>query len=361
MIRGRRSRARSLELGFVLALGLSFAIAVYLRFESGLFLISDRPDLRAYAGLGVISMAAWGALAARLWLSKAIIDDRDSSLWTLRLVLANTGTLTIVAAGAFFWRGYSFSRLTVILAWLTFSIMGALLAVAARRWATRRSGPDGQEAELKPLPLTDSFDYEVAKRGFDIVGAALLLIAAAPLLAAWYLWAALSSAGPVMIRQERIGRQGRRFDLLKLRTLPQETLATADRDWSVQATSSAMSFVRRMGLDELPQLWNVLRGEMSLVGPRPERPYFVERFSEALPHYPARHHAHAGLTGWAQVNGLRGDTSIAERLEYDLHYLRHWSLGLDTWILFMTVWAVVRDAFAAEDLRERALEMTNRS
>lgn len=144
--------------------------------------------------------------------------------------------------------------------------------------------------------------------------------------------------------------------MLKLRTLPQEALATADRDWSVPATSRSMSFVRRAGLDELPQLWNVLRGEMSLVGPRPERPYFAQRFTEALPNYAARHHVHAGLTGWAQVNGLRGDSSIARRLEYDLHYLRQWSLGLDAWILLMTGWALVRDLFNTKGLVEGALK-----
>ena len=334
----------------MLALGLSFAIAVYLRFESGLFLISDRSDLRAYAAFGVFSAAVWAALASRLSLSTAIVDDRASRLWPLRFILANIGTLTIVSPAAFFWRGYSFS-LTIVLAWLTFSILGILLAFAARRWATRRLA-----FETLPFDPARSFDYDVAKRGFDVIGAALLLIAAAPLLAAWYVCAVFSSAGPVLIRQERIGRLGRRFDLLKLRTLPQEALATADRDWAVPATSSAMAFVRRIGLDELPQLWNVLRGEMSLVGPRPERPYFVERFTKRFPNYPARHHVHAGITGWAQINGLRGDTSIADRLEHDLHYSRHWSLGLDAWILLMTVGAVARDLFATGNLCERGLE-----
>ena len=202
---------------------------------------------------------------------------------------------------------------------------------------------------------SNSFDYEVAKRAFDIVGAVVLLIASAPLLAAWYLWSALSSTGPVLIRQQRIGRLGRRFDMLKLRTLPPEVLATADRDWSVPAPSIAMSIVRQTGLDELPQLWNVLRGDMSLVGPRPERPYFVERFTEELPHYPARHRLHAGLTGWAQINGLRGDSSIAKRLQYDLEYQQRWSLSLDAWILLMTGWAVLRDAFGPRAVVEGAL------
>lgn len=359
VVRRRGSRARSLELGFALALGMSFAIAVYLRFSSGLFTISDRPEFGPYAGFAAVSMAVWAGLASRLWLSATIVDEGDSGLWPLRFGLANSGALTIVSAGAFFWRGYSFSRATVLLAWLIFSIAGALLALAARRWASKRFDPRAQDTEPQSEESFEharSFDYEVTKRGFDVVGAALLLVASAPLLAVWYLWAALTSAGPVLIRQERIGRMGKRFELLKLRTLPPETLATSDRDWSVPAASNAMSFVRRIGLDELPQLWNVLRGEMSLVGPRPERPYFVQRFTQQLPGYPSRHQLHAGLTGLAQVRGLRGDSSIAERLEYDLHYLRQWSLGLDAWILLMTVWTVARDLIAAGHLGERALE-----
>jgi lipopolysaccharide/colanic/teichoic acid biosynthesis glycosyltransferase len=192
------------------------------------------------------------------------------------------------------------------------SITRVSLALPARRWTVQemrcKSSAETPFADLQDP--SNSFDYEVAKRAFDIVGAVVLLIASAPLLAAWYLWSALSSTGPVLIRQQRIGRLGRRFDMLKLRTLPPEVLATADRDWSVPAPSIAMSIVRQTGLDELPQLWNVLRGDMSLVGPRPERPYFVERFTEELPHYPARHRLHAGLTGWAQINGLRGDRRL---------------------------------------------------
>lgn len=364
MVWRRRSGVRSLEWSFALALAMSFAIAVYLRFDSGLFAVSDRPNLDAYVGLAAVSLAVWGFLASRLSLSAAIVHDRDPSLWPLRFSVANIGTLTIVAAGAFFWGGHSFSRLTILMAWLIFSIAGVVLAVPARRWAAQRIGRGDREstpaagAELPFEDLLDhshSFDYEVAKRAFDVVGAALLLIASAPLLAAWYLWAALSSAGPVLIRQERIGRLGRRFEMLKLRTLPPEALATADRDWSVPATSSAMSLVRRTGLDELPQLWNVLRGEMSLVGPRPERPYFVERFTEELPGYSARHRLHAGLTGWAQVNGLRGDSSIAKRLQYDLDYSQRWSLGLDAWILLMTGWAVLRDLFSTRGIADGTL------
>ena len=188
-----------------------------------------------------------------------------------------------------------------------------------------------------------SFEYEVAKRVFDVVAAVLLLVVCAPLVAGLCIYVALTSGLPVLIAQERIGRGGRHFQLLKLRTLPREALECADHGWAVESTSKLMSFLRRTGLDELPQLVNVLRGEMSLVGPRPERPFFVKRFSEEMPAYAARHRLHVGLTGWAQIHGFRGNTSIPARLEYDLHYVRNWSLGLDVRILLRTGRAVVRD------------------
>lgn len=268
-----------------------------------------------------------------------------SAEWSFVIALAMSFPVAV-----YFYRSASFSRVTTVLVWLALTLAAVLLAATLRRWAPGTTLPLDES-----LDRSRSFDYEITKRVFDVIGAALLLIASAPLLAAWYFGAALGSTGPVLIRQERIGRLGRRFEMLKLRTLPPETLATADRDWSVPAASSAMTFVRQSGLDELPQLWNVLRGEMSLVGPRPERPYFVERFSEELPSYPARHQLHAGLTGWAQVNGLRGNSSIAKRLQYDLDYLQRWSLGLDAWILLLTGWAVVRDLCSTRGVAEGAL------
>jgi len=149
----------------------------------------------------------------------------------------------------------------------------------------------------------------------------------------------LTSAGPVLYRQQRLGLGGRPFWLYKFRTMRNNAEAETGPVWAVRndpRQTALGNLLRRLSLDELPQLINVVRGEMSLVGPRPERPYFVRQFAEALPDYARRHEVLPGLTGWAQVHGYRGNTSIARRLEYDLDYVAHWSLGLDLWILLWT-------------------------
>jgi lipopolysaccharide/colanic/teichoic acid biosynthesis glycosyltransferase len=154
----------------------------------------------------------------------------------------------------------------------------------------------------------------------------------------------LSSRGPVLFHQRRIGRGGHPFDLLKFRTMRVNT--DADTTWSVENDSRITAvgrFLRRTSLDELPQLVNVVRGEMAIVGPRPERPYFVDRFETEVPNYGYRHRVRPGITGWAQVHGLRGDTSISERVRFDNQYIETWSLPLDVVILALTVVATVRD------------------
>jgi lipopolysaccharide/colanic/teichoic acid biosynthesis glycosyltransferase len=151
-----------------------------------------------------------------------------------------------------------------------------------------------------------------------------------------------SSPGPVLYGQERCGERGRVFTLYKLRTMRTDAeeqtgpVFTAREDPRVTPVGA---FLRRRNLDELPQLWNVLLGQMSLVGPRPERPHFVERFKEDISRYMWRHVSKPGMTGWAQVNGLRGNTSIQERIKYDLYYLENWSLALDFKILAKTFFA----------------------
>jgi lipopolysaccharide/colanic/teichoic acid biosynthesis glycosyltransferase len=143
-----------------------------------------------------------------------------------------------------------------------------------------------------------------------------------------------------------VGRGGRLFRLYKFRTLEPRPLARSEVEWSAPAAHPLAALLRQTGLDELPQLVNVLRGEMSLVGPRPERPHFVKQFQKRLPDYAARHRLQAGITGWAQVHGFRGDTSIARRLEYDLFYLNHWSLRFDLWILLLTLGACAVNLWA---------------
>ncbi len=176
-----------------------------------------------------------------------------------------------------------------------------------------------------------------SKRLLDVVLSVLALLALAPVMAAIAAIIWRRSGRPAVFSQERVGRGGRRFRLYKFRTLPREAMGESDRRWAPPPTDAWGRFLRSTGLDELPQLWNVLRGEMSLVGPRPERPHFVEQFHRQWPVYGLRHTIPVGITGWAQVHGWRGDTSIAQRVEYDLYYLRHWSLALDFRILWMTL------------------------
>lgn len=208
------------------------------------------------------------------------------------------------------------------------------------------------------------------KHGFDRAFALVLLIVLSPLLAIFALAVRLSSPGPALFRQRRVGRDGRTFDLLKFRSMrPQEPQAATpgqdDGTATGRSDSAAMElllggdtapggvegedrrtavgrFMRRTSIDELPQLLNVLRGDMSLIGPRPERPEFVELFEHDIDRYGDRHRVKSGITGWAQVHGLRGQTSLAERVEWDNYYIAHWSLGLDVKILLLTFVAMVR-------------------
>lgn len=185
----------------------------------------------------------------------------------------------------------------------------------------------------------ESFAYTVVKRAFDLIASAIGLILFSPILVFIATVVKLSSPGPVLFRQERIGRHGRPFTLLKFRTMHCCSQSESDTSWTTRndpRCTTVGSVLRRFSLDELPQLFNVIRGEMSLVGPRPERPYFVAKFGEDYEKYNMRHRCHVGMTGWAQINGLRGDTSISDRLQYDLYYMRNWSFGLDLQIIFRT-------------------------
>ena len=181
----------------------------------------------------------------------------------------------------------------------------------------------------------------VLKRASDLVFGSLALLAAAPVMLAITLLLKLTSAGPIIYRQERMGLDGRRFQMLKFRTMRVDAERETGPVWARAddpRRTRLGTFLRRWSLDELPQLWNVLRGEMSLVGPRPERPSFVEEFRRRIPDYVFRHKFKAGITGWAQINGWRGNTSIEKRIEYDLYYIKCWSLAFDLKILIQTLW-----------------------
>jgi lipopolysaccharide/colanic/teichoic acid biosynthesis glycosyltransferase len=187
------------------------------------------------------------------------------------------------------------------------------------------------------------FSYLVLKRALDIFAAVAGLILLAPTLALIAIIIFARSGRPVVIGQERVGCGDRNFRLYKFRSLPLVSLQESAYRWAPPVVHGWEAFLRSTGLDELPQLWNVLKGEMSMVGPRPERPEFVERFRRELPSYATRHCLQVGITGWAQVHGLRGDTSIPKRIQHDLYYLRHWSLALDLRILYMTLENLFRE------------------
>jgi len=181
----------------------------------------------------------------------------------------------------------------------------------------------------------------LAKRLTDFVLSGIALVILAPLLALIAIAVKLTSRGPVLYRQERMGLDGRTFDMLKFRSMRVDAEAQTGAVWARKGDDRRTpigAFLRATSLDELPQFWNVLRGDMSLVGPRPERPVFVSKFRSEIPHYMLRHKVKAGITGWAQVNGWRGDTSLDRRIECDLYYIRNWSYFLDWKILFLTLW-----------------------
>ncbi len=186
----------------------------------------------------------------------------------------------------------------------------------------------------------DRFWNRLLKRLEDVAGAALGLALAAPLMLLIAAAIRRDSRGPVLFRQERCGEQGRVFRLYKFRTMRPDAESATGPVWAVAddpRRTRIGAWLRRNNLDELPQLWNVLKGEMSLVGPRPERPCFVEQFKEDISRYMWRHVSKPGMTGWAQVNGLRGNTDIRERVKYDLYYLENWSLAFDFKILMKTI------------------------
>jgi exopolysaccharide biosynthesis polyprenyl glycosylphosphotransferase len=179
----------------------------------------------------------------------------------------------------------------------------------------------------------------LVKRSFDVLVASVALIVVLPVLAACALAVRLEGGPGVIFKQPRVGRDGVVFDCLKLRSMRPSTAAESATQWSVAAddrVGKVGRLLRRTSLDELPQLWNILRGDMTLVGPRPERPHFVSRFSQEFDRYNHRHRVQAGLTGLAQVSGLRGDTSIADRARYDNYYIENWSLWLDFKIIVRT-------------------------
>lgn len=192
---------------------------------------------------------------------------------------------------------------------------------------------------IRHVPLTNTF-YAAMKRVMDIAGAICAIILFSPIMMFSVIMIKLTSPGPLIFKQERVGLHNHTFMMYKFRSMDVQPPEKEKTKWTVKddpRVTNFGKFMRKTSIDELPQLFNVLKGEMSLVGPRPERPFFVEKFKEEIPRYMIKHQVRPGLTGWAQVNGYRGNTSIRKRIEYDLYYIENWTLGLDVKILFLTI------------------------
>jgi exopolysaccharide biosynthesis polyprenyl glycosylphosphotransferase len=188
------------------------------------------------------------------------------------------------------------------------------------------------------LPL-DLFTNVLLKRAVDIIGASIGLVISVPLVAIFGTIVWFESPGRIFYRQRRLGRNGVEFDIYKIRSMRLNAEPEGSVGWTTKNDPRRLqigAFIRKWNIDEVPQFWNVLKGEMSLVGPRPERPELIRNFKHEIPHYNARHNAKPGITGWAQVKGLRGDTDLTERINCDLWYLENWNLLLDFQIMFMT-------------------------
>ena len=192
---------------------------------------------------------------------------------------------------------------------------------------------------VRNVPLEEPFNSFI-KRLFDFVGSLAAILIFSPVMLITAIAVKLSSPGPVIFRQERVGLHNKNFVMYKFRSMGVQKKEAEAKGWTTKndpRVTGVGKIIRKTSIDELPQLFNVLKGDMSMVGPRPERPQFVEQFREEIPRYMVKHQVRPGMTGWAQVNGLRGDTSIEERINYDIYYIENWSLGLDIKILFLTV------------------------
>ncbi|MGO5051960.1 undecaprenyl-phosphate glucose phosphotransferase [Lachnospiraceae bacterium LCP25S3_G4] len=192
---------------------------------------------------------------------------------------------------------------------------------------------------IRHVPLSNTLNALV-KRVIDIFGALVAILLFSPIMLVTAIIIKISSKGPLIFKQERVGLQNKTFAMYKFRSMIVQDINTEKSGWTTKndpRVTTIGKFIRKTSIDEFPQFFNVLKGDMSLVGPRPERPQFVEKFKEEIPRYMVKHQVRPGLTGWAQVNGYRGDTSIRKRIDCDLYYIENWTLGLDFKILFLTI------------------------
>lgn len=192
---------------------------------------------------------------------------------------------------------------------------------------------------IRHVPLSNTVN-QITKRIVDLIGAIIAIVLSAPIMLICIVLIKVTSRGPIIFAQERVGLHNKGFHMYKFRSMRFLQPEEDEQSWTVKddpRVTRIGRFMRRTSIDELPQLFNVLRGDMSLIGPRPEQTLFVEKFKEEIPRYMIKHQVRPGLTGWAQVNGYRGDTSIRKRIEYDLFYIENWSIGLDLKIIMLTI------------------------
>lgn len=192
---------------------------------------------------------------------------------------------------------------------------------------------------IRYVPLTNTLNW-CMKRLVDIAASLVGLVVASPVMLIAAIAVRCSSRGPVIFKQERIGLHNKPFRMYKFRTMEVQKPSAEEKGWTTKndpRVTKVGKFLRRTSIDELPQLFNILKGDMSVVGPRPERPHFVEQFKEEIPRYMVKHQVRPGLTGWAQINGYRGDTSIKRRIEFDIFYIENWTMSFDVKIMFLTI------------------------
>lgn len=192
---------------------------------------------------------------------------------------------------------------------------------------------------IRHVPLTNTVNL-IIKRTVDIVGSLVCIVLFSPVMLFAMIAVKCEDSGPLIFKQERVGLHNKNFQMYKFRTMEVQKPSAEQNAWTRKndpRVTKVGKFLRKTSIDELPQLFNVLKGDMSLVGPRPERPLFVEKFKEEIPRYMIKHQVRPGMTGWAQVNGYRGDTSIRKRVEYDLYYIENWTMAFDLKILFLTI------------------------
>ncbi len=324
----RRARRRGFNLRFVLLVG-SGPLA-----ESVVARIAGRPD----AGLRLIGIVADGAVGGSVAGSPVIGRYAD-----LKSILRQQRVDQVIIALS----RHESERFEKVVAELEDEIVNVKIVPDLLHGFSLRSTVESLDG-IPVIGLQETGLHgwaAIGKRSFDILASAGLLIGLSPLLAAIALALLATSGPPIFYRQLRMGHDGRVFEMLKFRSMRRDA-ESGGPGWTTPGDPRRTRlgrWLRAYNLDELPQLINVLRGDMSLVGPRPEQPTYIESFRREIPGYMLRHKVRAGMTGWAQVHGWRGDTSIHERVEHDLYYIQKWSFWLDLRILFMTLFRAGRD------------------